>query len=630
MMKPSAVFLVAALLCGPAVAWQIVERPEQLAFKPIVYEPPRAKDARVVLNNGMVVYIAEDKTLPLVSINLTMRVGSYLVPTGKEGLAGFTGAQMRRGGTRRLSAEALDERLDFLAAQVSTGIGDTAGSASLNCLADNLDESMALFVEILREPRFQEDRLALAKEQELQELQKRNDDSADIESREWNVLLLGEGHFTNRFATDASVKSITHNDLQGFHRKWIHPANMLAAVSGSFDRATMLRKLEAAFGAWPAPRPVVPPVPSATSAAAPGVYRIQKDVNQGRVSIGLPSVTRDNPDIYALEVMNEILGGSGFTSRITRTVRSNEGLAYSAGSGLSFGVYYPGRFRAAFQSKSRSVAYATELVLGEIRQMRESAVTAEELDTIQKSLIETFPSNFGSKAQAVGIFASDEFTKRDPAYWSTYRDRIRGVSAADVERVAKRYLAPDSFVILVVGDHKEIDLGDGKHDVSLPKLAPGGKLVTLPLRDPLTMKRPQGIGRQGSWLLAKGADELFQEHRVVALDGSGHEVLHARRVFPGPDVQEHLFGGLEEAVRVFGLALLDRALLLGEDYGPFLGVAQGEIEAPILLDVRLFEELGEPLEDLADVGHLSAPPAGLLDPGHGADEIVHQLLLGFG
>jgi len=491
MTKPSAaVLLTAAFLAMPALSQQIVDNPEKLSFKPIGFEPPRAAQARVVLKNGMVVFIAEDKTLPLVSINLTMRVGGYLVPAGKEGLAGFTGGQMRRGGTKRLSAEALDERLDFLAAQVATGIGDTAGSASLNCLADNLDESLSLFVEILREPRFQEDRLTLAKEQELQEMKKRNDDSADIEGREWSLLLLGEDHFANRFTTAASVAAIERADLQAFHRKWVHPGNMVAAVSGSFDRATMLRKLEAAFSAWPVPRPLVPPVPSTINTAAPGLYRIQKDVNQGRVSIGLPTVKRDNPDIYALEVMNEILGGSGFQARITRTVRSNEGLAYSAGSGLSFGVYYPGRFRAGFQSKSRTVAYATDLVLGEIRKMRESSVTAEELDTIQKSLIETFPSNFASKAQAVGIFASDEFTKRDLAFWSSYRERIRAVTAADVARVAKTYLVPERLVILVVGDQKEIDIGDGKHDVALARLAPDGKLVTLPLRDPLTMKRP--------------------------------------------------------------------------------------------------------------------------------------------
>ena len=192
---------------------------------------------------------------------------------------------------------------------------------------------------MLREPRFQEDRLALAKEQALQEMKKRNDDSADIEGREWNVLLYGEEHFTNRFTTEASVKAITRDDLVAFHRQYFHPANMIAAVSGAFTRAEMVRKLEAAFASWPSPEAAsCRPIPATIATAAPGLYRIQKDVNQGRVSIGLPTVKRDHPDVYALEVMNEILGGSGFTSRITKTVRSNEGLAYSAGSGLGLGV----------------------------------------------------------------------------------------------------------------------------------------------------------------------------------------------------------------------------------------------------------------------------------------------------
>jgi predicted Zn-dependent peptidase len=442
----------------------------------------------VVLKNGMAVYIAEDRALPLVSLSLTVRVGSWLDPEGKEGLAAFTGSQMRRGGTKSLTAEELDEKLDFLAAQVGSGIGPTSGSASLNCLSDNLDEALRVVVEMLREPRFQEDRLALAKEQELQEMKKRNDDSADIEGREWGVLLYGEGFFTNRFATEASVKGITREDLLAFHRKYYHPASMIAAVSGSFSRPEMIRKLEAAFAGWPSAKPTPPPVPATISPAAAGLYRIEKDVNQGRVSIGLPTVKRDHPDVYALEVMNDILGGSGFTARITRTVRSNEGLAYSAGSGLSAGVWYPGRFRAAFQSKSRSIPYATSLVMDEIRKLREDAVTPEELDTIKNSLIQTFPSNFASKAQSMAIFASDEYTKRDPSYWKTYRDRIRAVTAADVRRVAREHLVPEKMVVLVVGKQAEIDLGDEKHPLKLAELAPGGKVTALPLRDPMTMK----------------------------------------------------------------------------------------------------------------------------------------------
>lgn len=486
----SIVLLAAGLAAAPAAAQPVPDHPEKLSFRPLAFTPPQAKDYRVVLPNGMVVFVAEDQALPLVNLSLSVRTGSWLDPAGKEGTASFTGSQMRRGGTKSLTAEQLDERLDFLAAQVSSGIGPTSGSAGLNCLADNLDEALRLFVEMLKEPRFQEDRLALAKEQALQEMKKRNDDSADIEGREWNVLLYGPSHFTNRFTTEASVKAITRDDLVAFHRKYYHPANMIAAVSGAFTRAQMLKMLEAAFAGWPGPKPVVPPIPDTIAPAAPGLYRIQKDVNQGRVSVGQPTVRRGSPDVYALEVMNEILGGSDFTSRITKTVRSNEGLAYSAGSALSLGVWYPGRFRAFFQSKSRTVPWATDLVFGEIRRIREEGVSAEELDTIKNSLVRSFPSNFDSKAKTVAIFASDEYTRRDPSYWTTYRERIGAVTADDVRRVAQAHLVPGKMILLVVGDQKEIDLGDGKHPVSLSSLAPDGKVTVLPLRDPMTMKMP--------------------------------------------------------------------------------------------------------------------------------------------
>ncbi|HLA79598.1 MAG TPA: pitrilysin family protein [Vicinamibacteria bacterium] len=492
---PATLAFAAALLAGAAAIQTptskatkpIPAHPDQLTFKPIVYEPPKAAEHRVVLKNGMVVFIAEDRTLPLVNIALTVRSGKHLEPAGKEGVAELTGVMLRRGGTKSLSADELDEKLDFLAAQVSTGIGDASASANLNCLAENLDEALALFVEMLREPRFQEDRLRLSQEQTLQEMKKRNDDSADIESREWNVLLYGEDHFTNRFPTEASITSIDRGDLSAFHRRAFHPANMVAAVSGAFSREEMLGKLETAFAAWPFEQPVVPAVPSGIAPRTPGLYRIEKDVNQGRVSIGLPTVQREHPDAFALTVMNEILGGSGFTSRIMKTVRSNEGLAYSAFSSLSLGVDYPGRFQAAFQSKSRSVAYAAQLVLTEIRKIRETPVAAAELDTIKKGLVESFPGNFESRARSMAVFAGDEFTKRDPGYWSGYRDRIRAVSVEDVQRVAQAHLRPEKLLMLVVGNQQEIDLGDGQHDVGLAALA-GGKVTVLPLRDPMTMK----------------------------------------------------------------------------------------------------------------------------------------------
>jgi zinc protease len=490
-MTRSASFTFAfALIAAPLVAQPIPDNPEKLVFKPLVFNPPSAKDYRVVLKNGMVVFIAEDRALPLVNVSLVVRTGRWLEPGDKPGLAGLTGSQMRRGGTASLTAEELDEKLDFLAAQVTTSIGDTSGAASLSCLADNLDEALTVFVEMLRRPRFQEDRLALAREQALQEMKKRNDDSADIEAREWNFLTYGPSHFTNHLSTEAAVKATTREDLVAFHARYFEPANFIAAVSGSFSRPDMIRRLETAFSGWPSKRMMVPTIPEGIEAAAPGLYRVNKDVNQGRFSAGLPTVRRDNPDIYALEVMNEILGGSDFTSRITKRVRSDEGLAYSAASAISFGAWFPGRFRALFQSKSRSVPYAASLVMEEIRKIRETPVTTEEMRTIQNSLIETFPSAFATRAQSMALFAADEYSKRDPAFWATYRDRIKAVTPADVQRVAGTYLVPEKMIMLVVGDQKEIDLGDPKHDVKLAAIAPAGRVTTLALPDPMTLKRP--------------------------------------------------------------------------------------------------------------------------------------------
>jgi len=201
-------------------------------------------------------------------------------------------------------------------------------------------------------------------------------------------------------------------------------------------------------------------------------------------------VMRDDPDAYALELMVDILGGSGFTSRITTTVRSNEGLAYDARAGMSLGVWYPGRFRATFQSKSPTVAWASELVLKEIGRMQEAGVTAEEVETARSSFIETFPSSFNSKARSMAIFASDEYTGQEPDYWAKYRDRIRAVTAEDVQRVARKYLPLEKMIILAVGNLADIDKGDEKHPVTLDSLAPGGKVTALPLRDPMTMKMP--------------------------------------------------------------------------------------------------------------------------------------------
>ena len=468
----------------------IPRRPEQLKYPPLTYEPPSAADYRKPLAAGPVAYIVPNHELPLVNIVVYVHVGSYLDPSGKEGLAGLTGSLLAHSGIKSKDADALDERVAFLAAQLDASIGDTQGTVSLNLLSKDLDEGLSILREVLTEPRFQEDRLALHKEQALQEMKQRNDDSEAIEGREAGFLAFGENFWANHYPTAASLASITRDDLQAFHRKWFHPDNFVVSVSGDFDRADMKARLEKLFADWPFTGEKPTAIPTNTTFAAPGVYLVDKDVNQGRVSIMLPGIMRDNPDSMDVLIMNDILGGGGFTSHIMNSVRTEEGLAYSAYSTFRGGVYYPLTFTAAYQSKSRTVAYAASIVMAEIKKMTEAPPNDKELAISKHGIIDSFPHNFATKTAVANILAQEEFTGRyatNPQFWHDFRSRIQAVTREDVLRVARKYLTPDKAVILIVGKVSEIEMKLPEHPVTLQELT-SGKITELPLRDPETMK----------------------------------------------------------------------------------------------------------------------------------------------
>ena len=488
--------LIVLVLCNyetSLISQTIPTDPRALSFETLEFEPPSAERHRHVLSNGVVVFVVEDHTLPLVSVSVTVRTGSYLDPNVKTGLASLTGSQIRAGGTTTLSATDFDEEAAFLAAEIGSSIGATSGRASFNSLTKDLDATLELFFNMLRYPAFDQSRLELAKSQSLQQMGRRNDSTGTIEAREWSRLMRGNEHFSTRAVTRDSLEAITRDDLIAFHERYYHPGGFIFSVSGDVTPDEILPKLEARMEGWAIQAAAVPPVPGSGYEPEPGIYVVDKpDVNQGRVSIGHLGIQRDNPDRYALLVMNDILGGGGFTSRLLTRIRSDEGLAYSAYSNFGVGIYSNGVFRVSFQSRSETVARASSIVFEEIERIRDQQVTEAELRTSKASFIETFTRNFSNASSTANLFASDEYTGRDPEYLLNYRNRISAVTGDDVIRVARQYLKPEQIVILITGDVTTISVPDPeKPEFSLDQLSTG-PITALPLPDPFTMEYPTG------------------------------------------------------------------------------------------------------------------------------------------
>jgi predicted Zn-dependent peptidase len=486
---------VLALALGAPLlgAQEIPDHPDKLKYPPLKFEVPDAAKIRTTLSTGTPAYLMEDPSLPIVDLKILIRGGSFNEAAGKAGVADLTADLMRTGGTTTRDPNAVDEEIDFLAANVAIAVDDLSGSASLSILSKDLDKGLAILMDLLRNPAFRQDKLDTLKAQTLDALKSRNDRTSSIEAREVNLLFYGPDYPINRIATRASVESITREDLRAFHASWVHPSRFIVSAAGAFKKDELAAKLEAAFKQWPPIAEAVSgPVtaPKVTHEAKPGIYCFHKEgknITQGRVTIGHMGVDVHHPDVQAIRVMSYILGAGGFSSRLMQRVRTQEGLAYDVRSDLRPGLVYPFPFKLVFQSKSESCAYAAKLCLEEVERIRKEGVSAEELKAAQAFYLDAFPGLFFStKMQTAGTFALAELLGFPKDYYTSYREKIAKLSPDDIRRAAQEHLHPERFAWVVVGNIPAIEAGDGTHPV---KLADLGTVIHVPLADPFTLER---------------------------------------------------------------------------------------------------------------------------------------------
>jgi zinc protease len=462
---------------------RLPDHPDNIVFPVLNYTPPDPSDYLVLLHGEIPVFIMENREWPTFDIEVMVRAGKIHEPENKTGLADMTCSLLRNGGTAGYSPEAFEEKLSFLAAELTASALPDRSVIRLSLLQKDMGEGLALLKDMLEKPAFAEKEIARYRSDLLQNLKRRNDEPSRVERREWEFMLYGAHPRARALArTGETIEAITPEDLTAFHRAHFYPENYIIAVSCDLEREKVLQKLAETFPAGGGKKPetrvwrekIVPSKP-------PGVYLIDfPDAKQARVSMGHLGIREGNPDHYALNVMNYILGGGGFMSRITQRVRSDEGLSYSQGSTFETGSLYDGLFRAYFQSNNQNVAKGVGIILEEFNRIRTEKVADETLSKASRAIIEQLPSEFSDKFRTARTFASDYYRERPADYRKEYERRIAAITAEDIRKAAQKYIQPDRLFILIVGRLDEVKKTWDEETL--------GPIQTLPLRDPLTLK----------------------------------------------------------------------------------------------------------------------------------------------
>ncbi len=416
------------------------------------------KQHRQTLSNGAVLLVSEQRNVPMVVVRMLIDAGARRDPTGKEGLANLT-ADLLTEGTKSRSATQISDAVDSVGASLNTSAGVDGAQLALTLLSKDLRTGLDILADVLLHPSFPQAEVARRREAILAAMKASEDNPGYVASRIFTEFLFrGEPYGHLSIGTPEGVTKATRKDILDFYREHYQPQRAIITVVGDVTEAEVTALLEETLGGWKGGSEAAFVYPAHTS-PKPQVLKLQRPVTQANVILGHRGIARDNPDYYAIEVMNFILGGGGFGSRLLDNIRTKEGLAYSVASGFT-APKSPGSFRVILQTKNESAAQAVQLACAEIARFRREPVSDDELEDAKLYLTGSFPLQLDSNGKIASFLTEIEFFGLGADYADTFKSKINAITKDDVLRVAQEYLQPDDLSLIVVADFSKAVIAD--------------------------------------------------------------------------------------------------------------------------------------------------------------------------
>jgi len=412
---------------------------------------------RIVLKKGMVLLLSEKHTIPMVTINMAIKAGSTAEPEDKAGLASITASLLMQG-TKRRTASRISSEIDFVGGSLSVSGGDDFATAGLRVLKKDIRIGLDLLSDVLMDPVFDQKEIDRKVSEALAEIQRQKEEPNVVAGEAFEKAVFGKNAY-GRTSEDVAtyLPKLTRQDILAFYSARYNPKNAIIAVVGDVTEKEITSLLNEYFKAWQGkelalPAPVPPP-----DVAKNIIVKIDKNITQANINMGHLGISRGNPDYYAVMIMNYILGGGGFSSRLMDNIRDNKGLAYDVHSMFS-AQKEPGAFTVGIQTKNESANDVIAEVFKEIRRIQTEPVSDSELADAKAYLTGSFPLRMDTYAKIAGMLASIEIYNLGLDYPQKYPGLINSVTKEDILRVAKKYLHPDRMVIVVVANQERAKL----------------------------------------------------------------------------------------------------------------------------------------------------------------------------